>query len=71
MKINWENTTIIAKLSKNDLFSFLQHRQSKVKGRTFIYIERIGEMCYYSEIGKPKVLQTNWNRDIIKLNKQD
>ena len=39
MKIDWENTTIIAKLSKKDLFTFLQNRQSKVKGRTFVYIE--------------------------------
>jgi len=66
MKIDWENTTIIAKLSKKDLFTFLQNGQSKVKGRTFVYIERIGKICYYSEIDSTKILQTNWNRDVIK-----
>jgi hypothetical protein len=66
MKIDWGNTTIIAKLSKNDIFSFLHRGQSKVKGRTFVYIERIGKICYYSEIDSTKILETNWNRDIIK-----
>jgi hypothetical protein len=71
MKINFENTSIIAKLSKNDMFSFLQRRQSVVKGRTFVYIERIGKICYYSEINSTKILETNWNRDIIKKSENE
>lgn len=67
--MNYENIMIIVKLSKGDNFSFYQRRQNIIKGRIFSYIERIGKVCYYSELNSNEILQTNWNREIIKHDK--
>lgn len=65
-KINWENVSLIAKLKKGDEFYFKHRGQSKIKGRKFVFIGLVGKICYYSEVGKEKLLVTDWKRDIIK-----
>ena len=65
MKIDWDKTTIIGKLNSGDEFYFLQHRQSYIKGRKFIFIRRDGKSCYYSEQNSNKELNVNWTQGVI------
>jgi hypothetical protein len=66
-RIEWSSVMIIAKLKEGEIFSFLQRRQSTLKGRVFKFLKREGKICFYSEKDSTKILECNWNRDIIKL----
>lgn len=66
-QIDWSKVTIAIKVAPGEQFHFVAHKQTTIKGRTFVMKQIVGRTCFYHEVGSDVEHQCNWTRSVITI----